>query len=285
MFVQHTNLEDLEADTRKLVCYDCGIACDLGAMRSERASFLTKLGAKSPRPPPVSPLAAPPPSKEERVDPKRAKVSFTQGAAIRYRFGFTKLGPSALLSHLDVLRALPRTFRRVGLPLFYSTGFHPKPDFVFAPALSLGVSSTCEVADVKLTCEVDPESVLEALSAASPEGLSFFAGARLGPTDRAVSRVIDTARYAVAIPTLVAGGPGSERGEPWLRARVAEAMAARELRVKRTIEGIGKWLDVREYVRAIEVESPAARAAVAQAGLVGSFVVLAVDLESGAPAR
>jgi len=203
-------------------------------------------------------------------------VSFTQGAAVRYRFGFTKLGPSALLSHLDVLRALPRAFRRAGLPLFYSTGFHPKPDFVFAPALSLGVSSTCEVADVKLTCEVDPSSVLAALTESSPEGLSFFAGARLGPTDRAISRLIDTARYAVAIPTSVVGPLG---GEAWLRGRVAEAMAAKELRVKRMIEGIGKWVDVREYLRALEVGTPAAAAAIAEAGLVGSFVPLAVDLE------
>ena len=276
MFVQHTNLEELEADTRKLVCYDCGIACDLGAMRSERLVYLTKLGAKSPRPAPLSPLQAPPPAKEERVDPKRAKINFTQGAAIRYRFGFTKLGPSALLSHLDLLRALPRAFRRVGLPLFYSTGFHPKPDFVFAPALSLGVSSTCEVADVKLTCDVDPESMLEALSAASPDGLTFFAGARLGPTDRAVSRVIDTARYAVAIPTSVLDPLG---GVPWLEERVAEALLTPELKLKRTVEGIGKWVNVREYLRAITVDDEGARTATSAAGLVGSFAVLAVDLE------
>ena len=276
MFVQHTNLEDLEADRRKLVCYDCGIACDLGAMRSERQDYLVKLGAKTKRAAAISPLDAPAPAKEDHVDPKRAKVSFTQGAAIRYRFGFTKLGPSALLSHLDLLRALPRAFRRVGLPLFYSTGFHPKPDFVFAPALSLGVSSTCEVADVKLTCDIDPETFLAALSESSPDGLDFYAGARLGPTDRAVSRLIDTARYAVAIPTSVLG---SLDGPDGLRGRVESAMAAKELRLKRMVEGIGKMVDVREYLRAIEIDSPAARAATADAGLVGSFVVLAVDLE------
>jgi len=276
MFVQHTNLDDLESDTRKLVCYDCGIACDLGAMRSERVVYLTKLGAKSRRAAPVSPLMAPPPAKEDRVDPKRAVVSFTQGTPVRYRFGFTKLGPSALLSHLDVLRALPRTFRRVGLPLFYSTGFHPKPDFVFAPALSLGVSSTCEVADVKLTCEIDPQAMLGALTEASPEGFAFFAAARLGPSDRAISRVIDTARYAIAIASHVLLPLG---GEGWLRERVAFAMAAPELRVKRTVEGIGKWVNVREYLRALEVETQEARAAVAQTGLVGSYVVVAVDLE------
>jgi hypothetical protein len=58
MFVQHTNLADLEADQRKLVCYDCGVACDLSAMRAERRDYLVKLEAKTRRPTPVSPLEA-----------------------------------------------------------------------------------------------------------------------------------------------------------------------------------------------------------------------------------
>jgi hypothetical protein len=60
---------------------------------------------------------------------------------------------------------------------------------------------------------------------------------------------------------------------------VLEAMAAPELRVKRTIEGIGKWVDVREYLRALEVDTAEAVAAVQMAGLVGRFVVIRVDLE------
>ena len=49
MFIHHTNLEDAKADARKLVCYDCGVACDLSAMREERAQYLVKLGADVPR--------------------------------------------------------------------------------------------------------------------------------------------------------------------------------------------------------------------------------------------
>jgi hypothetical protein len=49
--------------------------------------------------------------------------------------------------------------------------------------------------------------------------------------------------------------------------------------VKRVVEGIGKWVDVREYLRGLTVGSPAAVAAIAEAGFVGEFVVLAVDVE------
>jgi radical SAM-linked protein len=276
MAAHHTNLADFEADTRKLVCYDCGAGCDLDAMRQRRKQALVSLGAVEPRLAAPSPLEAPAPSHEEQPDPRRAKVPFAQGRGVRYRLGYTKLGPSALLSHLDLLRALPRSFRRASAPLYYSTGFHPKADFSFGPALSLGVSSTCEVADVKLTREVDPAELLEALTHASPEGLRFFAAVRLGPADKAVSRLIDTARYAVAIPPRAVAALGDEAG---LAARVAEAMAASDLPVSRAVERVVKHLNVREYLRALRVGTDAAVAAAAEAGFDPEAVVIEVDLE------
>jgi len=69
MFIHHTNTVDAAADERKLVCYDCGIACDLGRMRSERLRFLGEMGAtdRAQRavlpvlntPPPTAPVAPP----------------------------------------------------------------------------------------------------------------------------------------------------------------------------------------------------------------------------------
>src|SRR5262249_43521937 len=44
-FVHYTNVEEAEADKRPLVCYDCGVVCDLTGMRNERIAFLTKMGA------------------------------------------------------------------------------------------------------------------------------------------------------------------------------------------------------------------------------------------------
>ena len=54
-----TNVRDAQAETRRLVCYDCGVACDLGKMREERLVFLRKLGAEEP-PPPNHPLSEAP---------------------------------------------------------------------------------------------------------------------------------------------------------------------------------------------------------------------------------
>ncbi|HEX9100833.1 MAG TPA: TIGR03960 family B12-binding radical SAM protein, partial [Polyangia bacterium] len=44
-------IEDAEADQRKLVCFDCGIACDLTEMKSDRLVALRKLDAHRPTEP------------------------------------------------------------------------------------------------------------------------------------------------------------------------------------------------------------------------------------------
>ncbi len=270
MFVHHTNKAEATSDDRKLVCYDCGIACDLSAMKEERLVYLTKLGADAPRPTKVRlPIV-------ERPKGKKAPASFVQGEARRYRFRFTKMFASAFLSHLDLIRALPRAFRRLDIPLFYSSGFHPKPDMVFAPALSLGVSSLEEYVDVKITADIDPATFLDALTESSPEGIAYTGAVLLGPNDPTIAKVVDSARYVVGISRAALEEHG---GEAWLRDCVARALQARELKVLRRIDGIGKWVDVREYLRRIEIASPEAATALTIAGMVGDLVPLLVDLE------
>jgi radical SAM family uncharacterized protein/radical SAM-linked protein len=273
-FVHASNLREAEDDhARKLVCYDCGIACDLGAMREQRLVFLRKLGADDPR-------AAAPPARSG-AQAKRPPMREPQGDPRRYRFVYEKLGPAAFLSHLDVVRALPRAFRRLELPLHYSRGFHPMPDMSFGPALSLGVSSLCEVVDVKIADDVDAGELVEALSAGSQPGLRFAGGVRLGVGDLAVTRTIDTARYVVGIPRVAIAPRG---GEAWLRDRIAQALSAQELPVVRRIDGIGKRVDVRAFLQTIDVcedhdHTRAGRGGLERAGILGDLVPVAVRVE------
>ena len=79
--LHHTNLTDALADSRKLVCYDCGVACDLTQMREERLVYLRHLGAEK-RP-------AAPVSNEERRRQQGARgqarptAAFAQGQGLR----------------------------------------------------------------------------------------------------------------------------------------------------------------------------------------------------------
>ena len=264
-FVHATNLEDAHADDRKLVCYDCGIACDLGAMREQRLVYLRTLNAHQPRP------AAPPSPRAKGAPPK-----MDQAGARRYRFVYEKLGSAAFLSHLDVIRSLPRSFRRLEIPLFYSQGFHPKPDMMFGPALSLGVSSLGEVVDVKIAADIDAPALLEALSEGAHQGLRFVGGAKLGLGDAAVSRFVDTARYAVGIPRDVVERRG---GEAWLRERVEATMEAKSRVVMRRIDGVGKRVDVRSFLRSLALDDESAKARMIRAGLVGDLLVMSAEVE------
>ena len=89
----------------------------------------------------------------------------------RLRVTFCKQGRLALLSHLEVARALERTVRRAGLPFAVSQGFSPHMRIAFGAALPVGVGGTNEVFDLQLERYVAPAAALEALRNASAADL------------------------------------------------------------------------------------------------------------------
>jgi len=277
-FVHATNIRDAGADGRKLVCYDCGIACDLSAMREQRLVYLRKLGAEQPRARPPATAAADieAPAADIEAAATRRPGASVHGPPIRYRFLYEKVGTAAFLSHLDVIRALPRAFRRLELPLWYSQGFHPKPDMTFGPALSLGVASLGEVFDVKLCADLDPAALLDELTAGAQPGLRFVGGARLGPEDPAITRVLDVARYVAGIPRRLTDELGAEDA---IRARIASSLESREMVVIRRIDGVGKRVNVRDFLRAVRLADDDGFAALSRAGIAGDLIPLSIEVE------
>src|SRR5947208_9879876 len=140
------------------------------------------------------------PRDPERPKGRRAPVARPVGGApLRYRFRFEKTGPVALLGHLDLVRAMPRVMRRIDAPLAYSQGFHPRPDLTFSPALSLGVVSLAEYVDMKLVHQIDLDAAIDRMNESADEGLVFTGGARLGPEDAGITKIIAGARYAIVV--------------------------------------------------------------------------------------
>jgi radical SAM-linked protein len=239
-------------------------------MRSERIDFLSKMGAHR---------ALPLVNDDGAPKPKPGRPRMTRPAAAhpsRYRFKFEKLGPSALLGHLDLVRALPRVMRRIGVPIAYSQGFHPRPDLCFSPALSLGVMSLSEYVDIKLLCDLDPPSTIAEMNASADEGLTFTAGARLGPDDAGISKIVSGARYLIAFARSAVADRG---GEQWLRDGIARFLQAPECKVRREIEGLAKYVDVRSFVNSARLGSDDARAEARRAGLLGDLLLIDVDVK------
>jgi radical SAM family uncharacterized protein/radical SAM-linked protein len=285
-FVHPTNAADAESEKRRLVCYDCGIACDLGKMRSERLVHLRKLGAHE-RPLPLAapagesdgtPVPAPAPTPRRKMRPEALRPARPGGAPQRLRLRFEKVGPAALLGHLDLARELPRALRRAGMRLRYSEGFHPKPDLSFGPALSLGVASLDEYVDVKLIDPPSPEELVARLAEATAGGLRFVAAKPLSADDPAVSSVVSGARYVIALAddvVLAEGGPAA------LAERITALLARDEAKLRRDVGGVGKIVDVRRFVLALELGNANARRELAAAGIVGRVTALEATLAIG----
>jgi radical SAM-linked protein len=92
---------------------------------------------------------------------------------MRIRLTFSKTGAMQYVGHLDLHRSWERTFRRSGLPLAYSLGFHPQPRLNLACALPVGFTSQCEILDAWLEQEIPIDQIRESVSAALPPGLEM----------------------------------------------------------------------------------------------------------------
>lgn len=124
----------------------------------------------------------------------------------RLRAVFVKQGRLAMLSHLELARALERTVRRAGLPFAVSEGFSPHMRIAFGAALPVGVGGTCEIFDLLLTRYVAPAKALAALQEASAPDLMVRECAYIEPHDKAASVAFPVSTYRALLSRPLAEG-------------------------------------------------------------------------------
>ena len=172
MIVHHSNLESLEKtfdiDKKKLVCYHCGVACDLKQMVEERRDFLTGMNSIK-----DEPYIQPEVLKKNIVELREKR---NQELGARYRIEFSKIGPITFISHLDLQKVMARIFKRAGLETLHSEGYNIRPLLSFGPALTLGISSLVEYFDVRVPEEwKDYNEIISLLEKHSEPGIHFRA--------------------------------------------------------------------------------------------------------------
>lgn len=253
--VHHTNLQEHEADQRRLICYDCGLGCDMTQMRAERGEYLLHMGALEP------PSVQADPEVGELRAPKLEK--FEQQPAISYRVKFTKLARCQYLAHSDLVRTLPRIIRRAGLQAFYSQGFHPKPVMEFAPALSLGIPSFGEYLDFDLVEDIDPTQALAQLNAVAPEGIRFSELVKHDESTPNMAKWLNGGTWLVGISREILMSLMQVREsalESVLLQRIETLFASENLIVERTRKDRTREVDIRPFIGALEISNPAALA-------------------------
>lgn len=283
--VHAKTIAEAEADARRLVCYDCGIACDMSEMRRERVASLHTLEAvhearserereEAARPP--TPSIVPIERLRGRLNPSRhADDSAFKAAAeapyTRLRVFYAKSGPMCFMGHLDLMRVLPRTLRRARIEAAFSRGFNPVPRMSFGPALALGVAAREEVVDLDVLLprsdedmaglwsdEVRAEvgaSLLARLREAAPPGIEIVDVRVLAQGERRLGELIAAADYAVDI-----GPAAAAELAPALAGRVAapievlRAGKARKGRGLQATQGEGHAVDVAAALVDAEVD-------------------------------
>lgn len=248
--VHHTNLADAKADERLLVCYNCGIACDLTQMREERFEYLEQLGAYEP-----SGERSEPTIREnalQRVKQGLTPHDFGQGDKHVFRIRYTKLGAVSLQGHLDMVRELPRLLRRADLVVYYSEGFSPKPVMTLGPALSLGAESVSEYADLTLTHDIEPDELLKRLNSVAPTGLCITGARRVVSGQRGLSKVIDGLDFALFVNRDELDAADLETAYAHLAERIVTIEAQDEVPVEVVRKRKRRTLNLRDIVETLE---------------------------------
>jgi radical SAM-linked protein len=91
----------------------------------------------------------------------------------RARIRFAKQGDLRLIGHRDLVRTIERTFRRAGLRLGMSQGFHPKPRMSFPSALAVGIAGLDEVMEVEWAETYAAQELVERLAPHWVPGLTL----------------------------------------------------------------------------------------------------------------
>jgi radical SAM-linked protein len=191
----------------------------------------------------------------------------------RVRLRFTKQGDLRLIGHRDLMRCFERLFRRAGLPLGMSEGFHPKPRVTFPLPLSVGIDGSREVMELELSELIDSDELLQRLNTQVPRGLTIVSAETLPPGAKKAQALSST--YQVPVP------PSFETG---LGDRIDELLAQETYPITRT-RGRAD-IDLRRYLEELSFDNGELqmRLKIEQKGSVGPRDVLKVlgleELES-----
>ena len=102
-------------------------------------------------------------------------ISNHRSAVIRKcRITFSKTTSARYLSHLELARLFIRAFKRAGLDLVYSKGFHPMPKVSFSSALPVGTESIHETVDIELYETIPISSVRQEINRQLPNGVKVI---------------------------------------------------------------------------------------------------------------
>ncbi len=160
---------------------------------------------------------------------------------LRIRFG--KKGVVKFIGHLDIMRYFQKAFRRAGIDVKYSQGFHPHQNLSFASPLGLGLESTGEYLDAEMNSVYDLKQMQDDLNAQMAEGIEIFGITLLEDNAKNAMSIIAGADYLIhfregMVPC----------DQETLKAMVETFVAKKEINVLKKTKKSEKIMDIRPLI-------------------------------------
>lgn len=163
----------------------------------------------------------------------------------RLNITFGKFGALKYTGNLDVAKIWERVLRRADLPILYTQGFNTRPRIQLATALSLGITSECEILDVALRETIPLEGIPERLDAVSPPGLKTYKVEEVPPESPALQQLVRSAEYRIRFED------GIERDK--LQTLVDELLAKDRIVVVKHGKKRKSSADIRPLIHSVEI--------------------------------
>lgn len=119
----------------------------------------------------------------------------------RIRITYHKTDSLRFIGHLDLHHLWIRTFRRAGIKVAYSQGFHPQPRIHMVSALSLGYTGRNELMECWLDDDPTLEEIQYKLTCSGHPGIRIRTVEDVDESTPALQTRLKGAHYEVQIPT------------------------------------------------------------------------------------
>ena len=131
----------------------------------------------------------------------------------KYRIRYAKGEQVKFIAHLDMLKVFSRAAIRAEIPIVYSTGYNPHPDFVFGMPLAVGVTSDAEYVDTSLSEYMPPEEVMKRFNDTMPEGIKILECSVIGPGTPNIMKAVRASSYYIEAALSDPDDPGASQEE------------------------------------------------------------------------
>jgi len=211
-------------DCRQGKCYQCGV-CDFKTIAPVVFS-----GNPADAAAPEAPFRE---NREKNPPQSYKKLQLT----------YTKTNDARFFGHLEMVNIFVRAFRRAGVDLKFTEGFHPKPKISFADSLPVGMESLNEFLTIEVPSHTNIDALPGRLNSQLPDGLSVTGV--MPPGGRKQSQPPDVVCYRIDLQT-------GQFDPSCLQAFIARKTWLHE---KRTVKGKVTRLDLKKMVHTVTLSA------------------------------